>query len=90
MPVPVAKTIVYDAGTLGADLAAVEKLARPALAARRLGRAVRIRHASAELEALLLLAGLADVLGVEPRGQPEKREDRLGVEEERELDDPSA
>jgi hypothetical protein len=35
-------------------------------------------------------AGIAsDALSVEPRRQPEQREQRVGVEEERELDDPA-
>jgi hypothetical protein len=56
--------------------------------AARLGRRVRLRHPSAALTELLALAGLAEVLGVEARREPEEREERVGVEEERELDDP--
>jgi hypothetical protein len=37
---------------------------------------------------LVAFVGLLDVLRVEPRRQTEQGEERLGVEEERELDDP--
>ncbi|HET7043965.1 MAG TPA: STAS domain-containing protein [Gaiellaceae bacterium] len=72
-----------------AHLSAIDALARLALAARRAGIELRLRKVSEELRELLVLAGLEEVLGVEPRGQPEEREQRLGVEEERELDDPA-
>ncbi len=55
--------LVCDVGALvHADLRAVGDLARVQLAARRLGREVRLRHASRELQELLALTGLADVL----------------------------
>jgi hypothetical protein len=66
----------------------VDALARLQLAARRCGYRVEIANAPDELAELVELAGLCEVLGVEPRRQPEQREERLGVEEERELDDP--
>lgn len=72
-----------------AHLSAIDALARLALAARRAGIELRLRKVSEELRELLVLAGLEEVLGVEPRGQPEEREERLGVEEEAELDDPA-
>ena len=65
----------------------VDALARLQLAARRGGYRVRLTGAPDELVELIELAGLREVLGVEPRRQPEEREERLGVEEERELDD---
>jgi anti-anti-sigma regulatory factor len=71
-----------------ADLATIDVLARLQLAARRTGLELRLRHASCELQELIELAGLGEVLRVEAGGQPEEREQRLGVEEERELDDP--
>jgi hypothetical protein len=70
-------------------LYAVGALARLHLLARRVGCELRLRHASDELCELLAFAGLLDVLRVEPCGQPEEREERLGAEEERELGDPS-
>ena len=58
--------IVCDAGALtGADLATVDALARLALAARRSGRRMRVRHAPQVLRELLALAGLADVVPCE-------------------------
>ncbi|HEX9416270.1 MAG TPA: hypothetical protein VF895_06140 [Gaiellaceae bacterium] len=82
--------IVCDVQALSPDLVAVDALARLQLSVRRLGQEIRLRHASAELRDLLNLVGLRDVLRVEFEGQPEQREERLGVEEERELDDPAA
>ena len=65
----------------------VDALARLGLAGRRIGRELRLRNASQELQELLAFVGLADVLRVEPLGQPEEREQRLGVEEEGHLGD---
>ena len=73
-----------------ADLGTVESLARLRLAARRSGVELRLRHVPSELRELITFVGLAEVLGVEPRRQAEEREQRLGVEEERELGDPPA
>ena len=69
------------------SLATVEALARLQLAARRKGLDLRLHVVSRELRDLIELAGLTQVLGVEPRRQPEEREQRLGVEEEGELGD---
>jgi hypothetical protein len=82
-------TIVCDVGALAADVVVVDTLARLQLAARRLGLEIRLRHASIELQELLAFVGLRDVLRVETSGQAEEREERAGVEEERELDDPA-
>jgi len=77
-----------DLDRLGeAGLGAVGIVARLQLAARRLGYELRLRHVPLELHELIALAGLADVLGVEPEGEAEEREDPLGVEEEGELRD---
>ncbi len=80
------------------DLATVEALARLQLTARRAGRQIRLRHASADLQALLVLTGLSEVfpldldadldsegpslLAHEAQGQPEEHEEPRGVEEE--------
>jgi STAS domain-containing protein len=88
MRAPRPSTVVCDVGGLAPDIAAVDVLARLQLTARRLGVEIRLRHASSELLELIAFAGLRDVLRVEPRRQPEEREQRLGVEEERELGDP--
>ena len=70
-----------------AGLEIVDALARLQLAARRAGYRIEVKNAPDDLVELVELAGLDEVLGVEPRRQPEEREERLGVEEERELDD---
>jgi hypothetical protein len=68
------------------DLGAVDALARALLAARRAGGSVRVDGACEELAALLGLAGLLGEVG----GQPERGEQRLGVEEGVERRDPVA
>ena len=73
-----------------AELGIVDALARLQLAARRSGYEVAVTDAPSDLLELIELAGLSDVLGVEPLRQPEEREERLGVEEERELPDSAA
>ena len=82
-------TIVCDAQAIAPDVHAIDALARLQLAARRLGMEVRLRHASHDLQQLIGFAGLREVLRVEAGGQPEQREERVGVEEECELDDPA-
>jgi anti-anti-sigma regulatory factor len=72
------------------DLAVVDTLARLALAERRRGRKLRLGNGPRELRELLVLTGLDGVLGVEPGREPEEREERVRVEEERELGDPSS
>jgi hypothetical protein len=69
------------------SLATVEALARLQLAARRKGLDLRLHVVSRELRDLIELAGLMQALGVEPRRQPEEREQRVGIEEEGELGD---
>jgi len=71
------------------DVHAVDALARLQLAAKRRGCSIVLRNASRDLAELVGLMGLAEVLAVEPGRQAEQREERLGVEEERELDDPA-
>jgi len=58
----------------------VDVLARAQLAARRSGRRITIRNVGEDLRGLLELVGLAGVLAVEPRRQPEALE-QLGVDE---------
>ena len=81
--------IVVDASSLAPTAATIELIARQHLAALRRGGRIRLRGTSADLERLIQLAGLAEVLRVEPRRQPEQREEPLGVEEERQLPDPA-
>jgi anti-anti-sigma regulatory factor len=88
-----AEIVLCDLSRLDvADAVAIDLLARLQLTVRRLGCLLCLRRPSAELCQLLAFAGLADVCGlrVEVERQPEKREEPHGVEEERELDDPTA
>ena len=73
-----------------ADVHVVDALARLQLAAKRRGRRLVLQNASHDLADLVGLMGLAEALGLEPRRQPEEWEERLGVEEERDLLDPPA
>jgi hypothetical protein len=80
--------LVCDVGALAPDAGAIDGLARLQLILRRHGAELRLCRVSDELRELLDLCGLGDVLRVEVVRQSEEREDRLGVEEERQLDDP--
>jgi hypothetical protein len=85
------RTIACDVGALTSpDIRAIDMLARLHLCVRRLGGDLVLRNCSRELLELIAFAGLRDVLRVEPGRQPEEREHGVGVEEERELDDPAA
>jgi gamma-glutamyl:cysteine ligase YbdK (ATP-grasp superfamily) len=75
---------------LDPDVATIDALARLQLTSRRIGLELRLRSASTELQELLAFVGLGEALRLEAGGQPEQREQRVGVEEERELGDPSA
>jgi hypothetical protein len=75
--------------TLDPDLVTIDALARLQLTATRFGRRIRFRPASAELRTVVDLTGLRELLRVEAGREPEEREQRLGVEEERALGDPS-
>jgi anti-anti-sigma regulatory factor len=58
--------VVCDVRALGhPDLVVVDTLARLQLTARRAGGRIRVRGASDDLRHLLVLAGLADVVGQE-------------------------
>jgi anti-anti-sigma regulatory factor len=84
---PHPRTVLVDVGALAPDGATVDAVARLHLEARRIGEEVVLCGASSDLRALLDLCGLTEVLRVEVGGEPEEREERVGVEEERELDD---
>jgi anti-anti-sigma regulatory factor len=79
--------IVVDASSLAPTGATIDLIARQHLDARRRGGRIRLRGASVDLERLIQIAGLADVLRVEPRRQSEQREEPACVEEERQLPD---
>jgi anti-anti-sigma regulatory factor len=69
--------VVVDAGAIvDPDLDTVDALARWQLRLQRMGATLRTCNASAELQDLLELAGLADVvaLPVEPRQRAEEGE----------------
>jgi ABC-type transporter Mla MlaB component len=84
------RTIVCDVSALSEpDLRTIDALAHLQLAARRLDAEIVLHGAPRELAELIVFAGLENVLLLEPRGQPEEREQRLGLEEEGELDDPA-
>jgi|ERR687888_1603073 ABC-type transporter Mla MlaB component len=81
-------------GRVEPDFVAIDAVARLELGARRIGRALRLQEASAELHDLLAFVGLDELvsrpeLRLEPGRKAEQGEQRLGVEEERELDDPT-
>ena len=71
-------------------LATLDTLARARLAAKRAGLRAWVVTAPPDVVELAELAGLSGVLGLEARWQPEEREERLRLEEERDLADPSA
>lgn len=73
-----------------ANLRTIDVLARLRLLGRRLGLELQLYRASRELRELIELAGLETALRLEPERQPEEREERLGLEEEGQLDDPAA
>jgi len=85
-----ADVALCDVAALPADAVAVDALARIQLATRRMGRRLELRGAADDLLDLLSFVGVAGALGIEPWRQAEEREERLGVEEERELGDPPA
>jgi hypothetical protein len=85
-----ADVVLCDVGAVvPADAVTIDALARLQLTALRVGRRIVLRHASTELHELLAFMGLVIVLRVEPGGEAEEREQRLRVQEEGELDDPS-
>jgi hypothetical protein len=69
------------------DLGLIDALARLQLEARRCGTSINVRPCEA-LRELILLAGLAEVLAVEPRRETEQRVE-LGIQEVVEPDDPT-
>jgi ABC-type transporter Mla MlaB component len=70
------------------DAGTVDALARLGLAARQAGCELRLRRPVAALCELLDLCGLADVLRIEARREPEQGEQPLGVEERVQMGDP--
>ena len=90
MAASVPRTILCDVSALdGANAETIDLLARLQLAARRQGRTLRFLHASPALKDLIAFVGLGAALRVEPGREAEERENPVGVEEERQLDDPA-
>jgi hypothetical protein len=84
-PIP----FVCDVRSLPPDATSLAVLAHVQLVAGREGFEICLRHASRELQQLLAFAGLAGVLRLDAGGEAEQGEERRGVEEERQLDDPA-
>ena len=63
--------IVLDASSLAPTGATIDLIARQHLDARRRGGRIRLRGASTDLGRLIQLAGLEEVLRLEPRRQAE-------------------
>jgi anti-anti-sigma regulatory factor len=83
--------VVVDCSALPEpDAEQVDGLARLQLSLRRRRCELRLVNVSQRLLELIEFAGLAEVLRVEPGGKAEEWEDAVGVEEERDLGDPSA
>jgi hypothetical protein len=79
---------VLDCAALGeADAGQLDGILRLCLTLKRRGCALRLADPGEELLALIELAGLAPVLGLEAGGEAEEREDPSRVEEEGELGD---
>ena len=72
------------------ELAFVDVLARLQLVARRYGFELRVVESGEEVRCVIELAGLSAVLALEPKRQPEQREERLDIEEEGEFPDAAA
>jgi ABC-type transporter Mla MlaB component len=91
-----AAVALCDVAGIDPDAVTVDALARLQLAARSYDCQVRLRNATVELRNLIEFMGLRDVVpddppgsGLEPSGEAEEREQRLRVEEEGELGDPT-
>jgi len=83
--------IVLDCGPLRAPTATtIDQIARLQLAAQRCGCRLELKDAGLELAALIGFCGLSEVLRVEVERQAEERKQFRRIEEEGELDDPSA
>lgn len=84
-------TVTCDVEAIGRpDVSTIDALARLTLTARQCGSDVAVVGANAALDELVALVGLSRVIrlgSVEPWRQAEEREERLGVEEERDPGD---
>jgi hypothetical protein len=87
---PSSIVLSIDVHELAPSAVTVDILARLVLAARLLGAELQLENPTRELRELASFMGLSEPLGIEPWREPEQREQRLGIEEERELGDPPA
>ena len=88
MAAPAPRPIPCDLSALrGADAQVIDLLGRLELAARRHGQTLRLRNASPALMGLIAFLGLDSTLRLEAEREAKEREDPVGVEEERQLDD---
>lgn len=92
-----ADVVICDVGALvDPDVVAIDALARLQLTTRRLGRQLRLRRASRELQELLAICGVREVvplaaeLSLEAEGQPKQGEQPRGVQERVDPGDPTA
>ena len=81
------RTLLLFALTGCPDLSVLDALARLQLAALRSGMGCELLATGPSLAELLDLTGLSAVVG-QPIGQPEAREERSGVEEVVQVDEP--
>ena len=85
------ETVIVDCARIRSPaLAAIDRIARTTLAARRCGCEVELRNANGALLELICFAGLDGSLRVEVKRQPKEWKEPGGVEEEGELPDPAA
>jgi hypothetical protein len=91
MAASVPRPLVCDLSALGSppDAETIDLLARLQFAACRHDRTLRFLYASPALQDLIGFVGLDAVLRVEAGREAEEREDPVGVEEKRQLDDPA-
>ena len=85
------RALVLDCSALvNPDCGTIDLIARVHLEVHRYGLELQLTNANEPLLELIGLAGLAGVLSVEPGRQSEERKHLCSVEEEGQLDDPSA
>ena len=84
------RTMTLDCAGVGSpDARLIDRIARLRLTAARHGVRLLLANVNQALNGLIDFCGLAEVLGIEPRRQPEQREQPCGVEEESHLGDPA-
>jgi STAS domain-containing protein len=85
------ETVILDCARIqDANIHTIGRLARRRLEVRRGGCELRLVNPTTALLDLIALAGLEHVLGVEVQRQPKEGKKPGGIQEERELADPSA